>query len=110
MSDYPANNYWVTKNNLVLETLPDVYVLEFLLVDKKAREDFDTILPFLSEERQAYLTDLVEKNPFVKTKMYVDPKTRSDRRQARVNKAGIRVPMTPRLRKLKKRRQNRDQG
>ena len=104
MSKYPAGNYWVTNNTLVLENLPDHYVLEFVLVDKKAREDFNIIFPYLSEERQEYLTDLVNRHPFVKTKMYVDPQTRSDQRQARVNTKGIRVPMTPRLKKLKKRK------
>jgi hypothetical protein len=109
MSDYPKGNYWVTKNVLVLETLPDIYILEFVLVDKKARADFNTIFPYLSEERQEYLTELIEKHPFVKNKMFVDPQTRADQRQARVNTKGIRVPMTPRLRKIKKRKQRNDQ-
>ena len=104
MSDYPAGNFWVTNGTLVLETLPDVYVLEFVLINKQAREDFNTIFPYLSEERQAYLTDLVERHPFVKNKMYVDPQTRSDREQAKVNTAGIHIPMSPRLKKIKKRK------
>ena len=107
MGDLPANNFWVSGKTLTLETLADVYVLEFVITNRKARTDFDLVFPFLSEERQAYLTDLIEKNPFVKTKFHVDPKTVHDRRQAKVNTRGIRHPLTPRLRKLlKKRKQN----
>ncbi len=107
MSDLPANNFWVSSNTLTLEKLPDVYILEFVITNRKAREDFDLAFPYLSEERQAYLTDLIDKHPFVKTKFYIDPKVVSDTRQARVNTRGIRHPLTPRLRKLlKKRRQS----
>ncbi len=105
MSHYPDGNYWVTRHTLVLETLPDNFVLEFLLTDKKARADFEIIFPYLSEERQADLTDLINGFPAVKTKMYVDPQTRHDVRQHKVNTAGIHIPMTPRLKKLKKRRE-----
>lgn len=102
MADYPEDNYWVTDDKLVLETLPDIYVLEFIVKFEKARADFDIIFPYLSEERQEYLTELIEAHPFVKTKKYIDPKTVSDHRQRKVNTAGIRLPMTPRLKKLKR--------
>ena len=105
MNDLPANNFWVSGSTLTLETLPDMYILEFIVTNRTAREDFDKAFPYCSDERQAYLTNLIEENPFVKTKVYVDPKTRMDAQQRRENTAGIRVPMTPRLRKLKAKRE-----
>ena len=110
MGDIPKNNFWVSGRTLTLETLPDAYILEFCITNKKAREDFDKAFPYLSEERQEYLTELVEKPPFVKTRFYIDPKIISDRRQAKVNTKGIHLPKSPRLRKLlKKRRQENEE-
>lgn len=105
MNDLPANNFWMSGNTLTLETLPDMYVLEFIVTNQTARADFDEAFLHCSDERQAYLTNLIEENPFVKTKVYVDPKTKIDAHQRRENTAGIRVPMTPRLRKLKAKRE-----
>ena len=105
MSELPANNFWVSATKNLLETLPDIYILEFVLMNKKAREDFDIAFPYLTEERQEYLTELVEAHPFVKTKMYVDPKTKADAAQRKINTAGIRVPLSPRLKKLKRMRE-----
>ena len=105
MADYPKDNYWVTDNKNMLETVPDLYILEFVIIDQKARADFDIIFPYCSEERQEHLKDLIDRHPFVKAKKYIDPKEVSDARQRKINTAGIRLPMTPRLRKLKRQRE-----
>ena len=107
MADYPEGNFWVSGKTLVLETIGDTYILEFILTNPKARADFDSIFPYLSEERQEYLTELIEKHPFVKEKEYRDPKDVSDARQRKVNTAGIRVPLTPIVKKILAQKQKR---
>ncbi len=105
MSELPKNNWWVQESKIVLETLPDLMVLEFILTNKIARDDFNEIFEYLSEDRQQHLTDLVNAHPFVKTRMYVDPKTKNDDLQRRTNTSGIRHQLSPRLRRRKELRE-----
>ena len=99
------NNYWISNTRNALETLPDVMILEFLLTIQQARDSFEGAFAQLTEERQEHITDLINAHPFVKTKMYVDPKTRADAMQRKVNTTGIRHSLSPRLRKLKRLRE-----
>lgn len=105
MSELPKNNWWVQGSKIILETLPDLMVLEFVITNETARNDFNKIFGYLSEERQEYLTDLVNSHPFVKNKMYVDPKTKADTLQRKQNTAGIRNQLSPRLRRMKQLRE-----
>ena len=100
-----GNNYWINSTRTALSTLPDLMILEFLLTNQKARDDFESAFSQLTEERQEHLTDLINTHPFVKTRMYVDPKTRADAIQRKANTAGIRNSLSPRLRNRKRLRE-----
>lgn len=105
MSDFPPDNFWMDGKDCLLETLPDLYVLEFILMNKDARIGYDEIFHLLSEDRQTYLDDLIARHPMVKAKQFIDPQEVTDYIQRKDTTSGIHVPMTPRLRKLKKQRE-----
>jgi len=71
--------------------LPDEFILDFLSKIPKARFDFVTIFPTLLPEEQTRLQDIIDRNPFVKTKIIQEDSENSKLFEDRLNSGPIRT-------------------
>ena len=71
--------------------LPDNYILNFLGKIPKARHDFNVLFPALLPEEQTRLLAILERHPFIQTKIIIDQQENTDRFAAVLNAGPIRT-------------------
>jgi hypothetical protein len=75
-------------NRPILEPGEIVY---FLGTVPQARFDYLRLFPTMLPEEQARLNEILDRHPFVKTKLLEDPQTNADKFSQRLNKGPIRT-------------------